>query len=76
MTNLVLRAEICERSWTAIPLCAYELTELKLSVKEALAEIRQIISDLRPMALDDLGLVPAVRQYYEDMARECGWSGR
>jgi two-component system sensor histidine kinase DegS len=76
MTNLVLRAEICERLMDRDPSrLRHELTELKLSVKEALAEIRRIISDLRPMALDDLGLVPAVRQYYEDMAAKCGWSG-
>lgn len=76
MTNVVLRAEICERLMDRDPArLRRELTELKLSVRDALAEIRRIISDLRPMALDDLGLVPAVRQYYDDMAARCGWSG-
>lgn len=76
MTNVVLRAEICERLMDRDPSrLRHELTELKLSVRDALAEIRRIISDLRPMALDDLGLVPAVRQYYDDMAAKCGWSG-
>lgn len=76
MTNVILRAEICERLMDRDPSrLRKELTELKQSVRDALAEIRRIISDLRPMALDDLGLIPAVRQYYDDMAARCGWSG-
>ncbi|MGZ4113021.1 MAG: sensor histidine kinase, partial [Tumebacillaceae bacterium] len=35
-------------------------------VRESLAEVRQIIFDLRPMALDDLGLVPTLRRYLAD----------
>lgn len=32
----------------------------------ALAETRRLIHDLRPMALDELGLVPAIRSYAEN----------
>jgi two-component system sensor histidine kinase DegS len=34
-------------------------------VRAALYEVRRIIYDLRPMALDDLGLVPTLRKYLQ-----------
>ena len=40
-----------------------EITELKTMVRGALSEVRRIIYDLRPMALDDLGLIPTLRKY-------------
>ncbi len=40
-----------------------EIIELKSTVREALSEVRRIIYDLRPMALDDLGLIPTLRKY-------------
>lgn len=40
-----------------------ELAELKLMVRNALYEVRRIIYELRPMALDDLGLIPTLRKY-------------
>ncbi|TQR21374.1 sensor histidine kinase [Psychrobacillus vulpis] len=40
-----------------------EIIELKEMVRNALSEVRRIIYDLRPMALDDLGLVPTLRKY-------------
>ena len=32
-------------------------------VRNALSEVRRIIYDLRPMALDDLGIVPTFKKY-------------
>ncbi|WP_186668975.1 sensor histidine kinase [Sporosarcina sp. BP05] len=40
-----------------------ELADLKVMVRNALYEVRRIIYDLRPMALDDLGLIPTLRKY-------------
>lgn len=40
-----------------------EINELKSMVRSALSEVRRIIYDLRPMALDDLGLIPTLRKY-------------
>ncbi len=37
------------------------LTSVKQQTKESIGRIRQIVYDLRPPALDDLGLVPAIR---------------
>lgn len=64
MANVVLRAEICERMLDLDTISVRkELQELKEMVRKSLIEVRQIIFDLRPMSLDDLGLVPTLRNY-------------
>jgi len=40
-----------------------ELNELKSSIIRSLNDIRRFIFDLRPMALDDLGLIPTLEQF-------------
>ncbi|MGI6037031.1 MAG: sensor histidine kinase [Limnochordia bacterium] len=68
VANLVLRAEICERLLAQdTEQVQAELTALKEMARNSLTEIRRIIFDLRPMALDDLGLVPALRRYLEHL---------
>lgn len=42
---------------------AAEFQEAERGIKETLAEIRRLIFDLRPMSLDEIGLVTALRQY-------------
>ena len=42
--------------------------ELQLLAGEALTEVRELSRELRPSALDDLGLVPALERYAEDFA--------
>lgn len=44
-----------------------EIRSLKEMIRGALYEVRRIIYDLRPMALDDLGLVPTLKRYLETM---------
>lgn len=78
VANLVLRAEICERllaPGSGVPpvdgdSLRRELDNLKRMARESLQEIRRIISDLRPMALDDLGLVPALRRFLARLREE------
>jgi two-component system sensor histidine kinase DegS len=66
MTNLVLRAEICERLLDMDPSRAKaELSGLKSVVNTTLQETRRFIFDLRPMILDDLGLEPTLRRYVQ-----------
>lgn len=73
LANLVLRTEICERLLAQdIDEALNELGELKKTAKGSLTELRRIIFDLRPMALDDLGLVPALRRYLEDLRDRLG----
>ncbi len=38
------------------------LAELKAQTQAAIADIRRLVYDLRPPALDDLGLIPAIRE--------------
>jgi len=67
LANLVLRLEICERLLNVDTGRAKgELQELKGLVRGNLQEIRRIIFDLRPMTLDDLGLVPTLRRLLGD----------
>ncbi|HET9495522.1 MAG TPA: ATP-binding protein [Chloroflexia bacterium] len=64
MTNLVLRAEICERLIDMDTARAKtELAGLKNVVNTTLQDTRRFIFDLRPMILDDLGLEPTLRRY-------------
>lgn len=67
MANVVLRSEIVERMLKneRILEAQMELHELKEMVRLSLADVRRIIFDLRPMALDDLGLVPTLQKYIQ-----------
>jgi two-component system sensor histidine kinase DegS len=67
MSNLVLRAEICER-WMDQDMtrAKSEITGLKSMVNDTLQETRRFIFELRPMILDDLGLFPTLRRYIKD----------
>ena len=49
-----------------------EVQDLKTSVKKSLQDVRKIIFDLRPMSLDDLGLIPALKKYTEDFEEKTG----
>jgi two-component system sensor histidine kinase DegS len=68
LANLVLRTEIAERMLETNDLDAIrsELIDLKVQIRSGLGEIRKIIFNLRPMALDDLGLVPTLRKFVQD----------
>lgn len=67
LANIVLRLEITEKLLELDPKQAKnELQDLKALVRSNLQDIRRIIFDLRPMALDDLGIVPALRRYMDN----------
>jgi len=68
LANLVLRTEIAERMLDTkdLELVRSELVDLKSQIRSGLGEIRKIIFNLRPMALDDLGLVPTLRKFVQD----------
>lgn len=67
LTNLILQAEICERLFDTDPVQArVELGNLKNSVNATFQKIREFILMLRPMMLDDLGLMPTLKQYVQD----------
>lgn len=66
MANLVFRSEVCERLIDIdIVRAKGELKDLRGQVRDCLKETRKIIFDLRPMTLDDLGLVPTIKRLLE-----------
>lgn len=66
MTNFILQAEICQKLFDRDPTrAAEELNNLKGSASKTFQKIRDFIFDLRPMMLDDLGVVPTVRRYVD-----------
>ncbi|OEF99758.1 histidine kinase [Vulcanibacillus modesticaldus] len=71
MANVVLRTEIAERLMNnnEIELARRELKDLKLMIRQSLADVRQIIFDLRPMVLDDLGLIPTLRKFIPEVSK-------
>jgi two-component system sensor histidine kinase DegS len=69
LTNLILQAEICERLMDADPGQArIELANLKNSVAATFQKVKGFILNLRPMMLDDLGLIPTLRRYLESFS--------
>lgn len=64
MSNLMLRAEICQRMMDRdADMARAELSGLKTAINSTLQDVRRFIFDLRPMILDDLGLVPTLRRF-------------
>jgi two-component system sensor histidine kinase DegS len=67
LANVIMRSDLIERSFRDKgPDAAFaEIHSFKKMVRSALYEVRRIIYDLRPMALDDLGLVPTLKKYLQ-----------
>lgn len=73
MANVVFRAEVCERLIDSdLERAKNELRDLREQVRLCLKETRKIIFDLRPMTLDDLGLVPTVRRLLDTLRERTG----
>lgn len=71
LTNFVLQAEIVQRLFDRDQESAKEeLVNLKESASLTFQRVRDFISDLRPMMLDDLGLIPTVRRYLESFSNK------
>lgn len=67
MANVMMRSDLIERIYRERggDEALGEIRSLKKMVRNALYEVRRIIYDLRPMALDDLGLVPTLKKYLQ-----------
>lgn len=73
MSNVVLKAEICEKMIEVdLDKAREELRILKKTVRDSLQDVRKIIYNLRPMSLDDLGLVPTLQRYVLTFQEESG----
>lgn len=58
--------------YTLDPRVRQEVDGLKSLTAATMEEIRNLALDLRPGILDELGLVPAIRQYAKDFTRRTG----
>lgn len=67
MANVMMRSDLIERVYKerGADEAIHEIKSMKKMVRSALYEVRRIIYDLRPMALDDLGLVPTLKKYLQ-----------
>lgn len=63
LASLTMRVNFCLENLSDRELLQRELLELKDAVGRSLKDIRRFIFDLRPMALDDLGLIPTLEQF-------------
>lgn len=68
MANVVMKADYCEKIIEHDSERAKgELKSLKRQVRESIADIRRIIFDLMPMSLEELGLIPTLDQYIDNV---------
>ncbi len=66
LSNFILQTEIAMRLFDINPDQARkELEDLKQSATATFQKVRDFIFELRPMMLDDLGLVPTLKRYVE-----------
>ena len=73
LADLGNRLSVCRQLVRADPLKAETgLDEVTALLREHIKEIRELINELRPLALDQLGLVEAPRQYIERQGEESG----
>ncbi|SFJ45927.1 two-component system, NarL family, sensor histidine kinase DegS [Halobacillus dabanensis] len=65
LANVMLRSDLVDRTYRerGIEEAMQEVKSVRSLVRSALYEVRRIIYDLRPMALDDLGLIPTLKKY-------------
>jgi len=70
IANIALQAQIVQRLFERDPSRAsQELNELVVMVQQALEATKTFIFDVRPMVLDDLGLVPTLRRSASERSR-------
>jgi two-component system sensor histidine kinase DegS len=73
LTNIVLQAQIVERLVAKDPAAsADEVRQLVAMVQQTLDATKTFIFDVRPMVLDDLGLVPTLRRATRERSRRAG----
>src|SRR3954467_498736 len=73
LTNIVLQAQIVERLVATDPAKAgNEVRQLVAMVQQTLEATKSFIFDVRPMVLDDLGLVPTLRRAARERGKRAG----
>jgi two-component system sensor histidine kinase DegS len=71
LSNFILQTEIAMRLFDVNQEKAREeLSNLKLAATSTFQKVRDFIVELRPMMLDDLGLVPTIRRYVDSLSEQ------
>jgi two-component system sensor histidine kinase DegS len=71
MSNFIVQADIVSRLLEIDPVKAKdEITNLKTAAMSTFQKVRAFITELRPMMLDDLGLIPTVKRYGESFKEQ------
>ncbi|WP_010532110.1 sensor histidine kinase [Lentibacillus jeotgali] len=70
LANILLRSELVDRTFRegTMDEALCEIRSVRKMIRSSLYEVRRIIYDLRPMALDDLGLIPTMKKYAATVA--------
>ncbi len=69
LTSLLVQLKILEQTAVSSEALS-QVEEMRQVVARTLQEVRRLAADLRPAALDDLGLVPALEGYIHDFAQK------
>lgn len=70
LANVLLASEVCERVLERDPEEARaEIAELRRIATGALANARRMLLELRPVVLQELGIVPTLQRYLTEVAR-------
>ncbi len=73
LANLILRTEVVKRAAEKSPESVVEeVADLREMAANSLLNVRRSIFEMRPLVLDELGLVPTLRRYSADFGRENG----
>lgn len=73
LANVIVKAELCEKLLDMDQeRTKSELNNLKGVIRGTLKDVRKIIYDLRPMSLDDLGLIPTLERYIAIFEEDTG----
>lgn len=68
LTSLIHKCELCMRLLDMDPVrTKLELNTMSNTLKSVINEIREIIYNLKPMSLDDLGLITTVERYVHQL---------
>ncbi|MBP9502907.1 MAG: hypothetical protein KBF17_12170 [Candidatus Promineofilum sp.] len=73
LASLLLEARVLRRMIRDDPAAAERLAdEMQGDIRETIDDVRRVVNELRPPALDDLGLVPAIQMMADKFGRPRG----
>ena len=70
LANILIRSEIVDLAFREgnVNQALNEVKSIRENIRSSLKEVRRIIYNLRPMALDDLGLFPTIKKHVATMS--------